>query len=92
MLMVSLLFAGCQSSRPANSVARRLASGITLEAVDINDSLLPTNVEGSLAISGARNEWISFAVRVGHLPAASSLPESAVESGAFDRGREFFGI
>jgi hypothetical protein len=74
MLIVPLLFAGCQPSRVVNS-SHPLPSGITLEAVDINDSLLPTNVEGSLAISGARNEWVSFALRVNHRPAVGSASE-----------------
>jgi hypothetical protein len=48
--------------------------GVTLEPVDINDALLPTSVDGALMISGARNEWVSFAVRIGSGPmTASSL-------------------
>ena len=70
----SLLSAGVpDTSRPANSAAIML-TGVTLEAVDINDLLLPTNVEGPLAISGAQNEWISFAVRIGHLPRGAAAP------------------
>ena len=52
MLALLLLFAGCQPTRPENSSASPRRD-VTLEAVDINDSVLPAIEQGPLTISGA---------------------------------------
>jgi hypothetical protein len=71
ILTVSLFFCGCQQNKSVSSLPVA-QSAITLQSVDVNDSDLPTNVEPAPAISAAKNEWVSFAVRLDHLPAGGS--------------------
>jgi len=53
-------------------------SGITggsgLEAVDMNATPAPRKIDGPVLISAAKNEWISFALRLSNLPAATDHP------------------
>lgn len=58
--------AGCRQNVPAQTLP--VNPGITLDLVDVNDSLLPVRQEHTGAISAAKNEWTSLALRLGNLP------------------------
>jgi len=69
MLVGIALIPGCHSNKVAAPPPAITAGfGTTLEAVDTNDSRLPASVGRAIALSAAKNEWTSLALRIGNLP------------------------
>jgi len=73
--MVSLLFAGCQSGKPAIPAVASpaVATAVALESVDVNDVLLPALGDAPVAISAAHDEWVSFALQIDNAAANPNL-------------------
>ncbi len=44
----------------------KIAGGATVTAVDMDSSLESTTIDGPVMLSAAKNEWVSFAVRIGN--------------------------
>lgn len=63
--IILALTGGCQSTRVAGPAPTAL--GTTIQAVDMNSPLEPMEIAGPVQVSAAKNEWISFAVRIGGL-------------------------
>jgi hypothetical protein len=57
---------GCQAPGGSNNQAE-IAGGATVEAVDMDAALEPTPIDGPVTLSAAKNEWVSFSVRIGNL-------------------------
>jgi hypothetical protein len=71
MLIVFATLAACHSNQSGGNGSS--ISAASLEPIDIDNALLPTDEKG-LAVSGARNEWISFAVRIAHVARGAGAP------------------
>src|ERR1700722_12345949 len=61
--IILALAGGCQMTRESNPA--KIAGGATVTAVDMDSSLEPTTIDGPVMLSAAKNEWVSFAVRIG---------------------------
>ena len=58
-----------QSAEGAPTTAGQAGPAFPFQAVDLNDPVRPVTREGSVVLSAAKNEWSSFAVQLGHVPA-----------------------
>jgi hypothetical protein len=70
--IILVLVSGCHSSKESNPA--KIADGVTVEAVDMDSSLEPGAIDGPVALSAAKNEWVSFAVRIGNLSRMGAMP------------------
>ena len=83
-LLVGLSVAGCATPPKASTTLKHAAPSApppTLEQVGVSDSTLTgpeSKAGGPISLSAAKNEWASFAVRVGNLPAGSAAQALAL--------------
>jgi hypothetical protein len=54
--------------QPRQFAQAPLANALNLQAVDINDPVRPSPLDGPLELAAARNEWTSFALQISNLP------------------------
>ncbi len=57
---------GCRQNLPRQNLP--ITTPVTLNLIDVNDSMLPVASDQQIGISAAKNEWTSLALQVGDLP------------------------
>ncbi|HEX4054912.1 MAG TPA: hypothetical protein VHX86_11660 [Tepidisphaeraceae bacterium] len=70
--IILALAGGCQPTKVTKSA--HIVPGTTIQAMDMNSPLEPQEIGGAVQLSAAKNEWISFAVRIGNLPQTNLKP------------------
>jgi hypothetical protein len=63
--LIILTLVGCQTRSESNP-AKIAAGSSSIEAVDMDSALEPTSINKPVTLSAAKNEWISFALRILH--------------------------
>src|SRR5438876_10775785 len=58
---------GCPAAPQRDAVAKRQATAARVEGVNLDDPLRATVDAGSIAVAGAKNEWVSFVVQVSNV-------------------------
>ena len=72
--MVLVALVGCFGTR-APTAGGPMGEGATargesrIQSVDLNDPLRPAADDSAIVLTAAKNEWVSFAVQISHLPA-----------------------
>ena len=64
---VCAALAGCPAAPHRNASAKRQATAAQIQGVNLDDPLRPTVDDGPVAMAGAKNEWVSFAVQISNL-------------------------
>jgi len=95
-MLIAALVVGCAGPRDAGpipdapvvagTIAKALATGPVLQAIDLSDPLAPVAGTGApIELLGAKNEWISFAVQVSNLPRLDPRRPLSLRVGALNK-------
>src|SRR5678815_5160746 len=69
-VVLAVWAAGCASAAARNAAASKRRVQPRVVAVDLSGGGQPVVADGPVALSGAKNEWLSFAVQLIDLPPA----------------------